>query len=158
MSGTYNGNSLAMNMTRAVQSYVNDITQKELECISKYIHDGCKAVVEKTGLNAIVQYLGNKGCITFIKKDSSVKSIAHYQEYIRNVDLVMEQLLVFWMLNRGVWWQPRDEWSVSYQHTLEDADKLIENFALFADAVKDLEHEDISEDNECSEGKRRYAP
>ena len=142
VSGTYNGNSFAMGMVRTVQNYVTEEKQAELEALSRYMYEGCKEIVATAGLNAIVDYLGNKGCITFLKKGVRLEAITHYQEYIRNVDLVLEQLFVFFNLNRGCWIQPRDEWSISYQHTRADADKYLENLALFCDAVKGLEHEE----------------
>jgi glutamate-1-semialdehyde aminotransferase len=117
VSGTYNGNSFAIGMVRAVQTFVTEQKQLEIESISKYMYDGCKEVIKKTGINALVDYIGNKGCVTFLKKDSGVKVVTNYQEYVQNVDLVVEQLYVFFSLNRGLWVQPRDEWSKCLKST-----------------------------------------
>jgi len=51
---------------------------------------------------------------------------------------VMELLFVYFFINRGIWVQMRDEWSVSYQHTMEDAEAFVATFEQFAVAVKDL--------------------
>jgi glutamate-1-semialdehyde 2,1-aminomutase len=135
LSGTYCGNSFALGMIVAVQRYVTEERQDALEAISKSMHDRCSAIVAKYSLPAIVEYVGNKGCITFFKRDHVLPHVAHYQDYIRNVDLVLERLFVVFMFNRGLWVQPRDEWSISYQHTTADADRFVENFELFAQAL-----------------------
>jgi len=88
VSGTYNGNSLAIGLILAAQTFVTEEKQDQLAAISQYMHDGCKALIEKHGLNAIVESIGNKGCITFLKKGLSLSSVRHYQEYIQNVDSV----------------------------------------------------------------------
>ena len=136
LSGTYNGNSFAMGMINAVQSYMTEERQDALEAISKHMHDRCQSIISKYNLPAIVQYVGNKGCITFFKKGCVLRCVSNYQEYVQNVDLVLERLLVVFMFNRGFWVQPRDEWSIGLQHTIEDADAFILNFELFADLVK----------------------
>ena len=142
VSGTYCGNSLAMGMARAVLTdFVTEDSQAALECMCRHMHDRCRAVNAATGIPALVDYVGNKGCITFLKKSSSssgVTCIKNYQDYIRHVDLTVEQLFVFFFVNRGIWVQPRDEWSVSYQHSMEDADKFVSVFELFAYTIKDL--------------------
>ncbi len=137
MSGTYCGNTFAMTMAEAVQNFVTEETQDQLEAMSKRMHDGCRSVIESTGIPAVVDYVGNKGCITFFKKGTAVQAVKNYQHYIQNVDLVVEAAFSFFCFNRGLWVQPRDEWSLSYQHTIEDADAFIETFRLFADAIKD---------------------
>jgi len=43
---------------------------------------------------AIIDYVGNKGCLTFLKKGVLLQSLSNYQQYIRNVDPVLEQLLI----------------------------------------------------------------
>lgn len=138
VSGTYNGNSLAVGIVLAVQTFVTEEKQDALEALSKHMHDGCQAVIRKYGLPAIVEYIGNKGCITFFKRGVELTSVRHYQEYIQNFDPVMEQLFVYFFINRGIWVQVRDEWSVSYQHTLSDADLFISTFEQFAIAVSPL--------------------
>ena len=137
LSGTYNGNSFAVGMVAAVQHYCTEERQDGLEAISKHMHDRCKAIITQYDLPAIVQYVGNKGCITFFKRDCVRTAVGNYQEYVRNVDLVLERLLVVFMFNRGLWVQPRDEWSIGYQHTMEDAEKFISTFELFASTLKE---------------------
>ena len=94
VSGTYNGNSYALSMMNAVQDYVTEEKQAKLENISRHLYLHCKELVDTYKMNIIVDYIGNKGCITFLKRDSIVKEVNNYQDYIKNVDLVVEQLYV----------------------------------------------------------------
>ncbi len=137
VSGTYCGNTFAIAMVLAVQNYVTEDRQASLEAISRHIHDACKQIIADTKIPAVVDFIGNKGCITFFKKDVVVEPVKHYQHYIQNVDLVVETLFAFFCFNRGMWVQPRDEWSISYQHSMDDASKFIEAFREFADLIKD---------------------
>lgn len=135
LSGTYCGNSFALGMVAAVQTFVTEERQDSLEALSKYMHDRVKAIIDKHQLPAIVEYVGNKGCITFFKEGHVLPHVRHYQDYIRNVDLILERLFTVFMFNRGLWVQPRDEWSISYQHTQSDADAFVNNFELFAQTI-----------------------
>lgn len=135
LSGTYCGNTFALGMIAAVQRFATEERQDQLEALSRSMYERCLAVVTKYNLPAIVEYVGNKGCITFFQLGQELPFVASYQDYIRNVDLVLERLFVVFMFNRGLWVQPRDEWSVSYQHTAEDADKFVTTFELFAQTL-----------------------
>lgn len=136
LSGTYCGNSFALGMISAVQSFVTEERQDTLEAISKHMHDRIQQIITQYTLPAIVGYVGNKGCITFFKQGCVLPAVRHYQDYIRHVDLVLERAFVVFMFNRGMWVQPRDEWSISYQHTTQDAEKFISGFELFARAIQ----------------------
>lgn len=135
VAGTYFGNSLTLGLIQAVQNFVTEKEQDKLESLSEYIYRGCKKIIDEKKLPVIIDYVGNKGCLTFLKKGVNLESLSNYQEYIRNVDQVLEQLFVFFFLNRGLWVQPRDEWSISYQHTREDADAFINTFRLLAEKI-----------------------
>ena len=135
LSGTYCGNSFALGMILATQQYATEDRQDQLERLSKHMHDRCQDIITKYSLPAIVEYVGNKGCITFFKRGQELPYVRHYQDYIRNVDLVLERLFTVFMFNRGLWVQPRDEWSISYQHTAEDIEKFISIFELFAQEI-----------------------
>lgn len=135
VAGTYFGNSYALGLVRAVQNFVTEEEQEKLESLSAYMYKQCKEIIDEKKLPVIIDYVGNKGCLTFLKKGVPLESLSNYQEYIRNVDPVLEQLFVFFFINRGLWVQPRDEWSVSYQHTKEDIDKFVATFKLFAEEI-----------------------
>jgi glutamate-1-semialdehyde aminotransferase len=136
LSGTYCGNSFALGMVTAVQQFATAERQAGLEAISRNMRDRCQEIITRYQLPAIVEYVGNKGCITFFKEGHVLTHVAHYQDYIRNVDLVLERLFSVFMFNRGMWVQPRDEWSISYQHTMADADRFVANFELFAQSIQ----------------------
>jgi glutamate-1-semialdehyde aminotransferase len=128
-----------MGLIRSVQEYVTSDRQAEIESISKYLFEGCKRIIETYKVPAIIDYIGNKGCITFLNKeaiDANIVNIRNYQQYIHYVDLNLENLFVYFMINRGIWIQPRDEWSISFQHTTAHADEYMANFKLFAVSIQ----------------------
>ncbi len=126
-----------MTMADTVQTFVTEDAQDSLEAMSRRMYDGVQSIIASSGIPAIVDYVGNKGCITFFKKGVTIEPVKNYQHYIQSVDLVVETAFSFFCFNRGLWVQPRDEWSLSYQHTMENADAFVEVFRLFADAIKD---------------------
>jgi glutamate-1-semialdehyde aminotransferase len=138
LSGTYCGNTFAVSMVTAVLQFVTEERQLQLEAMSKHMYERCSSIIAQYKLPAIVEYVGNKGCITFFKRDCVQPFVANYQQYVRNVDLVLERLLSLFMFNRGLWVQPRDEWSLNYQHTMEDTERFLANFELFAQTIQHM--------------------
>ncbi len=61
VSGTYGGNSYAMGLVDAVQTFTTDESQAQLEAISKHMHDKCRDIIQASNLPAVVDYIGNKG-------------------------------------------------------------------------------------------------
>jgi glutamate-1-semialdehyde 2,1-aminomutase len=138
VSGTYNGNSYAIGMVLAVQTYVTEERQESLAVLSRSIRDGVAAIIAKYKLPCMVDCIGNKGCITFFKTGAQLTPVKNYQHYIQNVDLVLEQLMVYYFINRGIWVQTRDEWSVSYSHNQDHVDRFLILFDEFAQTVSSL--------------------
>ena len=136
VSGTYNGNSYAIGMVLAVQTYVTQERQAALAALSAQLRDGVANVIAKYKLPCMADCIGNKGCITFFKAGAELAPVRNYQHYIRNVDLVLEQLMVYFFINRGIWVQTRDEWSISYSHTAADVERFVDMFEQFAQAVQ----------------------
>ena len=135
VSGTYNGNSFAIGMALAVQRFVTAEKQASLEALSKRLCEGIAVVIAKHNLPCMTDTIGNKTCVTFFKAGAQLTPVRNYQHYIKNVDLVLEQLMVYYFINRGIWVQTRDEISMSYSHTVEDVDRFIAMFESFAQAV-----------------------
>jgi len=135
ISGTYNGNSYAIGMVLAVQEFVTEEKQESLAELSQALRDGIAASVVKFKLPCMVDCVGNKGCITFFKYGSDLTPVRNYQHYIKNVDLVMEQLFVYYFINRGIWVQARDEWSLSFSHSKDDIHLFISLFEQFASTL-----------------------
>ena len=105
---------------------------------SEFLYNSCKSIIEERNLPIIIDYIGNKGCLTFIKREKPLSSINNYQDYVHNVDTILEQLFVFYFINRGIWVQTRDEWSISFQHTKDDIDAYVACFKSFADKLVEL--------------------
>jgi glutamate-1-semialdehyde 2,1-aminomutase len=133
MVGTFNGNPLAMAATRAMltevatpQAYENieKLRQRAAAGISRAIHDN--------GLTAHVVTAGAKGCVVF-----APDPVTNYRGFL-GVDDRYSHAHWLYQHNGGVFlppWGKIEQWLISVQHNEADIDRLIANFAKFAQAV-----------------------
>jgi len=91
--------------------------------------EGCAAVIEKYDLPAYTVTLGAKGCVTFTEHQ-----VVDYESYCAYQDAEMMDLAWLYEANRGIYAAPgRDqEFTISVQHSLEDADRYAEVFGEMA--------------------------
>jgi glutamate-1-semialdehyde 2,1-aminomutase len=76
--------------------------------------------------------VGAKGCVSF-----AVEPVRNYRDFLRVDDRYNH---VHWLMqhNGGVFlppWGKTEQWLISVQHTREDMDRFIANFARLAAAV-----------------------
>ncbi|HEX5299609.1 MAG TPA: aspartate aminotransferase family protein [Streptosporangiaceae bacterium] len=133
MVGTFNGNPLAMAATRAMltevatpEAYDNieNLRQRAAAGISQAIHDN--------GLTAHVVTAGAKGCVVF-----APDPVTNYRGFL-GVDDRYSHAHWLYQHNGGVFlppWGKIEQWLISVQHNEADIDRLIANFAEFAQAV-----------------------
>ena len=93
---------------------------------------GCDAVLEKYDLPGYTVGISSKGCVTF-----SPAKITDYESFKANQDGELTDLAWLYMMNRGVFMTPgrEEEWTLSVQHSIEDADSYI---AMFEEMAHDL--------------------
>jgi glutamate-1-semialdehyde 2,1-aminomutase len=134
MVGTFNGNPLAMAATRAMLCEV--ATPEAYERIEKLrlrAAEGIEQAIKDTGLTASVVTAGAKGCVVF-----SAEPVTNYRGFL-GVDDRYSHAHWLYQHNGGVFlppWGKIEQWLISVQHDEADIDRLIENFAVFARAVR----------------------
>jgi glutamate-1-semialdehyde 2,1-aminomutase len=131
--GTFNGNPLAMAAAKATLFEVlTPEGYEHLAAVRARLADGCDAVIADHGLPAYTVALGAKGCVTF-----STEKVVDYQSYCDYQDGEMMELAWLYMANRGIYAAPgRDqEFTISVQHSLEDADRYV---AIFREMAEEL--------------------
>jgi glutamate-1-semialdehyde 2,1-aminomutase len=134
MVGTFNGNPLAMAATRAMltevatpEAYLN------IERLRQRAAAGIQDAIDDNGLVAHVVTAGAKGCVVF-----AADTVTSYRGFL-GVDDRYSHAHWLYQHNGGVFlppWGKIEQWLISVQHDEADIDRLIENFAVFARAVR----------------------
>jgi glutamate-1-semialdehyde 2,1-aminomutase len=133
MVGTFNGNPLAMAATRAMLTEVaTPEAYKKLEKLRQRAKTGIEQAIKDKRLTAHVVTAGAKGCVVF-----SAEPVENYRGFL-GVDDRYSHAHWLYQHNGGVFlppWGKIEQWLISVQHDEADIDRLIENFAVFAQAV-----------------------
>ena len=133
MAGTFNGNPLTMAASRAALTEVlTKDSYEHLNAIYKVLADGCGAAIEKFGLPAYVTGLGAKGSVIY-----SATPVREYRDSIP-IDERITYLAWLFQQNRGVFkspWSKMETWTISVQHSEDDARRYVSNFEEFAAAI-----------------------
>jgi glutamate-1-semialdehyde 2,1-aminomutase len=134
MVGTFNGNPLAMAATRAMLTEVaTPEAYEKIEKLRQRAKTGIGQAIEDNGLTAHVVTAGAKGCVVFADE-----RVTNYRGFLGADDRYSH---AHWLYqhNGGVFlppWGKIEQWLISVQHNETDIDRLIENFAVFARAVR----------------------
>jgi glutamate-1-semialdehyde 2,1-aminomutase len=130
MAGTFNGNPLTMAASRAALTEV--LTREaygHLDELHATLAAGCGAAIEKYQLPAYVTGVGAKGSVIY-----SATPVREYRDAI-GIDERITYLAWLVQQNRGVFkspWSKQETWTVSVQHSVEDANRYVENFEELA--------------------------
>jgi glutamate-1-semialdehyde 2,1-aminomutase len=134
MVGTFNGNPLAMAATRAMLCEVaTPAAYETIEKLRLRAAEGIERAIEDTGLTAHVVTAGAKGCVVFAEEP-----VTSYRGFL-GVDDRYSHAHWLYQHNGGVFlppWGKIEQWLISVQHDEADIDRLTENFAVFARAVR----------------------
>jgi len=130
--GTFNGNPLTM---AAAKVNLTEVLTKDayvrLDEINEILH-GCEDVMERYDLPASMKTLSAKGSIDWRREP-----IHEYRD-LWEIDDRIPQLAWLWQLNRGVFKSPGskwESWTTSIVMSDEDAQRYVENFETFAQAI-----------------------
>jgi len=134
MVGTFNGNPLAMAATRAMLTEVatTDAYEK-IEKLRERAQTGIEQAISDNGLTAHVVTAGAKGCVVF-----AAEPVTNYRRFLGVDDRYSHAHWLF-QHNGGVFlppWGKTEQWLISVQHDEADIDRLVDNFAVFARAVR----------------------
>jgi glutamate-1-semialdehyde 2,1-aminomutase len=128
--GTYNGNPLTMAAAEATLFEVlTPAGYAHLEELRDRLAVGCQRVIDEYALPAYPVVIGAKGCVTF-----SASPVTDYESYLADQDAEMMDLAWVYLANRGIFAAPgRDqEFTISVQHSLDDADRYVAAFGELA--------------------------
>ncbi len=132
--GTFNGNPLTMAAARAT---LTEILIPEaydyLQALSRVMVEGSQQVIETYELDAYPLAFGAKGSITF-----SPNRVRNYRDFLALDDRFSQAHWLF-QHNGGVFlppWGKAEQWTLSVQHTEEDAQRFVDNFEAFARALR----------------------
>ncbi len=131
--GTFNGNPLTMAASRAA---LTEVLTRDAYTRFDEIHDiirgGCQGVIDEHRLPALITTLGAKGGINY-----SATPLREYRDGI-GIDDRISYAAWLWQLNRGIFkspWAKFESWTISVAHSDEDAQRYVDNFAGFAEAL-----------------------
>ncbi len=128
--GTFNGNPLSMAAARTtICEILDDAAYLHIDELRQRVVAGTEAVIAEFELPAYSVAVGAKGAITF-----SHERVRHYRQFLGQGE---RHHYAAWLyqFNRGVFlppWSKGEQWMVSVQHTLDDADLFVETFDAFA--------------------------
>jgi glutamate-1-semialdehyde 2,1-aminomutase len=132
--GTFNGNPLTMAAARAVLiDVLDDSAYERTARLREAMVQGCERVISEWSLPAHVIAFGAKGCITF-----ATRPVRDYRDFLA-LDDRFSHCHWLYQHNNGVFlppWGKAEQWLISVQHTSEDMQRFVENFAVFARALR----------------------
>src|ERR671912_125841 len=132
--GTFNGNPLAMAAAGAALTEVlTPAAYRRIAGLQQQMVTGVEQILDRTGLPAHVVAVGAKGCVTF-----SPAPVRNYRDFLA-IDDGWSHCHWLYQHNGGVFlppWGKAEQWLLSVQHTGEDVDRFLANFAAFADAAR----------------------
>lgn len=132
--GTFNGNPLSMAAARATLLEVLDAgAYAHFDRLAERMVTGTTDAIERYELPAYSMAIGAKGAITF-----SPTRVRNYRQFLGQGDRHHYAAWLF-QFNRGVLLPPAakgEQWMVSVQHILDDADRFVETFEEFARALR----------------------
>jgi glutamate-1-semialdehyde 2,1-aminomutase len=142
--GTFNGNPLTMAAARATLTEVlTPGAYERLEVVGQRMQEGALSALRAVGVPVYMHRFAAKGCLVF-----HPRPIREYREF-----LAMHGGLshAHWLVqhNRGVFlppWGKSEQWTLSVQHTLEDADRFVSNVEHFAAALATLDSWETTDD------------
>jgi glutamate-1-semialdehyde 2,1-aminomutase len=132
--GTFNGNPLSMAAARAALTEVlDDDAYSHLERLRVQMASGVDEIVHEYELPAHVLAYGAKGSISF-----SPHRVRNYRDFLA-LDERFSHVHWLFQHNGGVFlppWGKAEQWMLSVQHTAEDIQRFVDNFASFARALR----------------------
>jgi glutamate-1-semialdehyde 2,1-aminomutase len=132
--GTFNGNPLTMAASRA--TLIEILTPEaygHFDRLGMIMSDGVHDIVEEYDLAAYPLEFGAKGSVTF-----SGRRVRNYRDFLELDDRFSQAHWLF-QHNGGVFlppWGKAEQWTLSVQHSEDDARRFVDNFETFARALR----------------------
>ncbi|MEY3362075.1 MAG: Glutamate-semialdehyde -aminomutase [Actinomycetota bacterium] len=130
--GTFNGNPLvaAAGLATLTEVLTHD-AYAYLADLGTRLATGCAEALTANGIPGHAVDLGAKGCVSY-----RPEPLTNYRDFLET-DTDLYAASYPWAINRGIFMTPGDEeqWTISVQHTTEDIDRYVEQFADFCATV-----------------------
>jgi len=131
--GTFNGNPLTMAAARAVVSEIlTDDAYRHFDRLRHIMVSGALDVLHRYGLPGYVQAFGAKGAVIFHDRLYNYRDFLSYPDQWGNAHWIYQH-------NGGVFlppWGKCEQWTVSVQHSEEDARRFVTNLETMAAALR----------------------
>ena len=130
--GTFNGNPLTMAASRATLLEILDAAAyAHFDALAETLQGGLDGVIAEHELPFHVITLAARGGITY-----RAQRVRNYRDYLE-IDKSLAYLSWLYQCNRGVVMAPgaEENWTLSVQHSVDDVQRYVDNFAEMA---KDL--------------------
>src|SRR5918992_276671 len=132
--GTFNGNPLTMAASRATLTEILiPEAYEHFDRLGRIMSDGVQDVIEEYDLAAYPLAFGAKGSVTF-----SASRVRNYRDFLE-IDDRFSQAHWLFQHNGGVFlppWGKAEQWTLSVQHSEDDARRIVDNFETFARALR----------------------
>jgi glutamate-1-semialdehyde 2,1-aminomutase len=132
--GTFNGNPLTMAASRATLTEIlTPEAYEHFDRLARIMSEGVQNVVEEYDLAAYPLTFGAKGSVTF-----SGRRVRNYRDFL-DLDDRFSQAHWLFQHNGGVFlppWGKAEQWTLSVQHSEDDARRFVDNFETFARALR----------------------
>jgi glutamate-1-semialdehyde 2,1-aminomutase len=133
IAGTFNGNPLTMAASRAtLLDVMTPDAYPGFARIDAVLKEGLGKVIEQYDLPCYVNGIGAKGSVVY-----SSRPVREYRDAV-GIDERISYLAWLVQQNRGVFkspWTKQETWTLSIDHTEDDARRYVANFEEFAAAV-----------------------
>jgi glutamate-1-semialdehyde 2,1-aminomutase len=127
--GTFNGNPLTTAASRAtLLEILTPAAYSHFDALAEELQGGLDSVINEHELPFHTLTLAARGCVTY-RKDR----VRNYRDYLE-IDKSVPYLSWLYQSNRGVLMAPgaEENWTLSVQHSVEDARRYVDNFREFA--------------------------
>jgi glutamate-1-semialdehyde 2,1-aminomutase len=128
--GTFNGNPLTMAAARATLTQVLTMdAYSRFDHLGRLMMDGALEALQGAGVAAYCRRFGAKGCLVF-----NHEQVRDYREFLE-IDNAPSHLHWLVQHNNGVFlppWGKSEQWTLSAQHDLADAERFVANVQRFA--------------------------
>jgi glutamate-1-semialdehyde 2,1-aminomutase len=131
--GTFNGNPLTMAASRATLTRIlTPAAYSHFDALSEVLAGGLRQVIAEHSLPFHVIAMGARGGVTY-RKDR----VRNYRDYL-TIDKSWAYVSWLYQCNRGVLMAPfaEENWTLSVQHSEEDVQRYVDNFAELARDLK----------------------
>jgi glutamate-1-semialdehyde 2,1-aminomutase len=127
--GTFNGNPLTMAASKVTLVEILDPNAyAHFDALAETLQGGLDEAIQRHGLPYHVITLAARGGVTY-----RARRVRNYRDYLE-IDKSLPYLSWLYQCNRGVLMAPgaEENWTLSVQHSIEDVQRYVDNFAEMA--------------------------